>query len=44
MRALTLIAVGLYLCSWIARSKAGTTPNLDTLPVSEEHELLAGVR
>ena len=41
---LALIAIGLYLGSWIARNKAGTVRFADTIPVREQHEVLADVR
>lgn len=44
MRALTLMAVGLYVGSWIARNKAETMPLVDTIPVREEQEVLADMR
>jgi spermidine synthase len=45
MRALTLMAVGLYVGSWIARQKAGTVPCEDAIPtVREEREVLANMR
>jgi hypothetical protein len=44
MRALTLIAVGLYVGSWIARNKAGTMPLIDTILDREEQEVLAGMQ
>jgi spermidine synthase len=44
MRALTLIAVGLYVGSWIARNKAATLPLVDTILDREEHQVLAGMR
>jgi hypothetical protein len=44
MRALTLIAVVLYVGSWAARNKAKTVAFVDTPPVNEEDEVLAGVR
>jgi hypothetical protein len=44
IRALALIAIGLYLGSWIARNRAGLVAFVDTIPVSEEHQVLADVR
>jgi spermidine synthase len=44
MRALTLIAVGLYLGSWVARNKAKAVSIVGTMPVLEEHEVLADLR
>jgi hypothetical protein len=45
MRALTLMAVGLYVGSWIARQKAGIVPCEDVIPpVREELEVLVDMR
>jgi hypothetical protein len=44
MRALTLIAVVLYLGSWVARNKVKGTSNRDAMPALEEEEVLAGLR
>jgi len=44
MRALVLMAAGLYLGSWIARNRAGAVSFVDTIPVREEQAVLAELR
>jgi len=44
IRALALMAIGLYLGSWTARNRAGAVASVDTISVREEHEVLADVR
>jgi len=44
MRALTLIAVGLYLGSWVAWNKAKAVSIVGAMPVLEEHEVLVDRR
>ena len=43
MRALTLIAVALYLASWAARHKASAPSSADAIPAPEEDEVLAAL-